>query len=134
MTSKGQLSVWAFLAIIVLIGVLFLYPVVESKEIIVKVSGTEREPKLDFVNIETTKKPVIYLFSKSNPFGDFELNLVLLNEQNQQLLSAEINEVGIGRSVYPLKGELKGNITIEAILTQNNGVTLGSYKEKIKIE
>lgn len=136
MGSKSyKRKILGLLLIVLLLSVtyLFLIPIIKYRAIVLSVGGSQTSPKIDYINIEILNRPTIDLFSRSNPQGDLKFKILLINEKSVRLLDIELLSIGQGKSIFELRGELKGNIQIESMLTTSDGRPLDAKKASVVI-
>lgn len=123
MNIKGDL--WQILTPLIMIIVLemaFFLPIVSQQTLNVDIRGIENSAVVNSINIVNIKKPLVDIFSKTNPTNGYTLIVSIVSkDDNKPLLTANIFGMGSGNSVYVINGKsISGNISTSYILLYNN--------------
>lgn len=132
--NTNILSILFSVMLVLVVAYLFLFPVISYQAIVLSVGNSQTTPNIEYINIETMYKPIMDLFSRSNPQGDLKLKILLMNEKGERVLDTELLHIGLGKSIFEIRGELRGDIRIESILTTSDNRLLDSEKKSVLIE
>jgi len=97
---------------IILLGLLFLYPFSKTQIFVISISRLDKKVIIDYTDIEYLRKPVIDIFTKSNPKSNMRLDITILDGEGNHLINQEIKDVGFGESRFKIEGKLIGNFTL----------------------
>lgn len=109
------------LAIIVLLGIFFLAPLSTQQNFNVVLTGNNENAVVSNIGFSDINKPIINLFSRTNPQGTFNLQITIKNVAGAVITNSTLYNLGLGESNFPVSGTpFKGNLTIEYSLYYNN--------------
>ncbi len=120
----ANISPWMAVGIVIVLGLLFLYPLTIKQYFGVLITGDENGiVGVSNIGFEDMKRPIINLFSKKNPQGGFNLEMLVINESGNIIINSTLYNLGIGESNFPISGEsIDGNMIIDYSLYYNKRI------------
>lgn len=102
-----------FIPFIVLFGFLFLFPLIETQSLTVNIALIDNQLEINSMDIVNIKKPLINIFSKSNPISNYRLKIDIVEIETDKRISESIENVGLGKSIFPISEDrLEGAIEL----------------------
>lgn len=103
MNIKGQAAAILSPAFIILLfAILFFAPLKTSQEVTAVISGNGDGGRIVYVSLIESKKPLVDIFSKSDPGGDYSIKIELADEETKNRIILTASGVGRGTSTFTL--------------------------------
>ena len=107
--------------LILVIAVAFFLPLSSKQYFNVIVTGSDQNSKVADIGFLDIKGPAIEIFSRSNPPGQLNLDVLVTNQTGDTLVNTTLYNLGLGELNFPVTGPIiKGNLTINYALYHNN--------------
>jgi len=127
--KQGILQVVVLIIIILFLGLIMLFPLKEDFKFIISL---DNEGNILYSDIKNIREPYLDIFSRSNPKGDFVVNVQILDQNKNIILGGNLtNKLGEGTTLLSLRRDILKEKIILVTKTYYKGNLIDTKEKEI---